>query len=290
MTATAVAVTFAVTVAGTFAVAVAVVGWAGAARAATAYRYWAYYVASPGSTTWQYSQRGPATEHPAQGEVEGWRFAVQADAGSGLLPRATPDFTALCGAAAPKSGDVRVGMVIDFGTAADAPGGETPPAGVAVSCVEVKAGSTGFDALQAAVGAANVRVGTAGSTAGLVCGIDGYPRSECTNAVAAPRSTPAAGQATPAPAPPAATTSEPTTTPPSAAATSTAATSATATSTPAPSATNSSRAPLPVATPLSGVHPASGSPFPAGAVAGLVIATLFGAVALARSLAKRGSE
>ncbi|HXR42156.1 MAG TPA: hypothetical protein VN738_07085, partial [Acidothermaceae bacterium] len=39
----------------------ALVGMAGAAHAATAYRYWAYYIAAGNS--WQYSQRGPASEH-----------------------------------------------------------------------------------------------------------------------------------------------------------------------------------------------------------------------------------
>ena len=89
------------------------------ASAATAYRYWGYYIAH--GTSWQYSQRGPASEYPADGEVQGWRFAVQADATSGLVPRAAPDFATLCATTPAKAGELRVGLVVDFGLATDAP-------------------------------------------------------------------------------------------------------------------------------------------------------------------------
>lgn len=153
----------------------------GYASAATAYRYWAFYVASPHSTSWQYSQRGPASEYPVDGEVQGWRFAVQSDAANGLLPRATPDFAQLCKSTPAKAGELRVGVVIDFGLATDAPGHEKPPAGVVPGCVYVRDGKTGADVLAAA---AAIRIGT-GSDAGLVCGIDGYPTTECAVAVTA---------------------------------------------------------------------------------------------------------
>ena len=58
------------------------------------YRYWAYYVA--GGHDWLFSQRGPASEYPVDGEVQGWRYAIQADVGTGFAPRAAPDFTSLC--------------------------------------------------------------------------------------------------------------------------------------------------------------------------------------------------
>lgn len=164
---------------------VALVGYAavivtmpGKASAATAYRYWGYYVAH--GTTWQYSQRGPASEYPADGEVQGWRFAVQADATNGLLPRAAPDFARLCASTPAKAGELRVGLVVDFGLATDAPARERPPAAVVPGCVYVHDGETGADVLAAA---AAVRIGT-GSDAGLVCGIDGYPKTECAVAVA----------------------------------------------------------------------------------------------------------
>lgn len=166
----------------------------GHASAASAYRYWAYYVASPHSTSWQYSQRGPASEYPVDGEVQGWRFAIQTDTANGLPPRATPDFAQLCKSTPPKAGELRVGVVIDFGVATDAPAHEKPPAGVVPGCVYVHDDQTGSNVLQAA---ATVRIGT-GSDAGLVCGIDGYPKTECTVAVTADPPPPVA---TPSPTP-----------------------------------------------------------------------------------------
>ena len=163
-------------------VAVGVSGFASTANAATAYRYWTYYVALPDTTAWVYSQRGPATEHPQDGEVQGWRFAVQADRSGGLTPRTAPVFAKLCGAQQPQSGKARVGIVLDFGVADDAPAGERPPAGVVTGCVQVPDGANGVDVLDAAVGAGNVRIGQ-----GLICGINGYPKSECADVVAAPK-------------------------------------------------------------------------------------------------------
>jgi hypothetical protein len=179
----------------------------GRASATTAYRYWAYYVAH--GSTWQYSQRGPASEYPADGEVQGWRFAVQVDAANGLLPGARPDFTTLCAATPAKAGNIRVGVVIDFGIATDAPAHEKPPAAVVPGCVSVHDGATGADVLEAA---GVVRIGT-GADAGLVCGIDGYPKTECAVAVAAPEAPPAPAPpvaAAPAAAPSAAATPSPT--------------------------------------------------------------------------------
>ena len=170
----------------------------GTASAATAYRYWGYYVAH--GTNWQYSQRGPASEYPVDGEVQGWRFAVQADAGNGLLPRAAPDFAKLCASTPARAGELRVGVIVDFGLATDAPAHERPPAAAVPGCVYVHDGQTGADVLAAA---AAVRIGT-GSDAGLVCGIDGYPKTECAVAVVAhaPSPTPSPKTSrTPAPAP-----------------------------------------------------------------------------------------
>jgi hypothetical protein len=151
---------------------------AGPAGAATADRYWAYYLGH--GSTWQYSTRGPATEYPVDGEVQGWRFAVQVDGGNALQPEATPSFSQLCASTSPKVGNIRVGIVLDFGATADAPAHEHPPASVVPGCVSVPTGSTGADVLQAA---ASVRIGT-GADVGLVCGIDGYPATECAVAVA----------------------------------------------------------------------------------------------------------
>jgi hypothetical protein len=229
----------------------------GHASAASAYRYWAYYVTSPHGTSWQYSQRGPASEYPVDGEVQGWRFAVQVDAGNGLLPRAAPDFAALCKSTPAKAGELRVGLVIDFGLATDAPAHEKPPGEAVPGCVYVRDGKTGTDVLAAA---AAVRIGT-GSDAGLVCGIDGYPKTECAVAVAA---NPAPLAPTPSPTP---SRASPHVTASSHAATTPAATTLPATAAPAPSAAPQSglaQSPVPAQSP---VAPASRVPAPASASA-----------------------
>lgn len=167
------------------AAAAAVVGTAGPARADTAYRYWAYYLAENGR--WVYAQRGPAAEHPVNGEVQGWRFGVQGAVDTPLTPRVPPSQLTCPSPTAPDL--ISVGIVIDFGTPSDAPPGETPPARVITKCVTVRQGQTGADVLVAAVGQDNVRIGSSG----LICGIDGYPRSECAPAVSVSRSPVAAG-------------------------------------------------------------------------------------------------
>ena len=85
-------------------------------------------------------------------------------------------------------------MVIDFGLATDAPAHEKPPAGVVPGCVYVRDDQTGANVLQ---DAAATRIGT-GPDAGLVCGIDGYPKTECAVAVTA---NPPPPVATPSPTP-----------------------------------------------------------------------------------------
>lgn len=259
-----------------------------AANATTAYRYWTYYIAAPNTSVWTYSQRGPAFEHPQDGEVQGWRFAVQADRAGGLIPRVSADFAKLCGSQQQAPGKVRVGIVLDFGVAADAPAGERPPATVVTGCVQVADGGSGVDVLDAAVGAANVRIGQ-----GLICGIDGYPKIECAVAVSAPTATAtpttakpptitakatAAPAVTPSASPtaptPTAAASRPsgTTAPPSSAPTS---------STPSPSASDSGTASI---TPLAALKKPKHKVFPTGAVIGVVLV-----LALAIAAVVRGS-
>ncbi len=257
-----------------------------AANAATAYRYWTYYVAAPGAAAWTYSQRGPAFEHPQDGEVQGWRFAVQADRAGGLAPRSAPDFATLCGSQPTTPGKVRVGVVLDFGAAADAPAGERPPATVVTGCVEVADGGSGVDVLDAAVGAANVRIGQ-----GLICGIDGYPKTQCPVAVAAPAATPTAAKP---PTAPAKSTVSPTATRSAPTPTSTATPTATPTgSRPAPTTAppssapaSSARQPEPSETssvvPLSTLKKPPQKVFPTGAVIGGVLILGLAVAALVR--------
>lgn len=139
---------------------------AGAADAA-AYRYWGYYQLS--GDTWQFATKGPAETNPADGSVEGWRFAVGSE-DSTRLPRATATFEEICGDTEAESGKKRVGVVIDYGRAADSEDGTEPPAPTA-HCASVDESATGLDTLLAV---ADVR-----QDASLVCGVDEYPATGC---------------------------------------------------------------------------------------------------------------
>ena len=170
---------------------------------AAAYRYWGFYQLTNGS--WAFAQKGPDQIVPADGSVDGWRFAV-ADESSTRYPRAVLPFDQVCGSTPAQTGKKRVGLVLDFGRPADSADGATPPAPKALcAVVDTKATSSAVLAV-----AGDVRV-----EKGLVCGVAGYPTSECGSAVkevsaaakaadtpvniAAPAATPSAA-ATPAPA------------------------------------------------------------------------------------------
>jgi MYXO-CTERM domain-containing protein len=140
---------------------------------AAAYRYWGYFHLTKGA--WAFAATGPAQAVPADGAVEGWRFAV-ADQSSVRTPRATPTFAALCSGVATKAGSKRVGLVLDFGRSADSADATTPPAPKA-TCVAVPAKATGADVLVA--GGATLRVDKS-----LDCAIDGWPATGCGDSVA----------------------------------------------------------------------------------------------------------
>jgi hypothetical protein len=148
-------------------------GIAAAPAQAASYRYWGYFHLTKGA--WAFAQTGAAQSTPANGAVEGWRFAV-ADESSIRAPRATPTFAALCTGTAIKAGSKRVALVIDFGRAADSADGATPPAPKA-SCVTVPEKATGADILVA--GGATLRLSKA-----LDCAIDGWPATGCGDPVA----------------------------------------------------------------------------------------------------------
>lgn len=136
---------------------------------AAAYRFWSYWQGSSGS--WTFSQAGPSAVLPADGTVEGWRFGITTEAGTAdAAPRIEASFEALCGQTAPAEGSKRVGLVIDFGDAAEAPGGETPPTAIA-TCALVPVDANGYAVLRSV---AQVR-----TESGMVCGVDGYPAREC---------------------------------------------------------------------------------------------------------------
>ena len=141
-----------------------------AAQAETGYRYWGYFQASSGATTWTAAMTGPSIELK-DGDVEGWTFTASSNDIPATAPMADPDFATLCGGTSSVAGKIRVGIVVDFGTADIAPTGETPKE-VITDCVTIPAKSNGLVALQAV---AQVRA----DKSGLICGIGGYPAKEC---------------------------------------------------------------------------------------------------------------
>ncbi|UQA98010.1 SCO2322 family protein [Streptomyces halobius] len=147
------------------------------------YRYWSFWTGKSGDSgggkgagSWAYAAEGPGTLRPADGTVEGFRFAVSADSASDGRPRATADFDAICHDTPATDGTKRLGVVIDFGTAADAPGGETPPK-ARTACAQVPEDASAGEAL-----AQVARPLRYGSNA-LLCGIAGYPKAGCADEV-----------------------------------------------------------------------------------------------------------
>lgn len=140
---------------------------------AAAYRFWSYWQVTGG--TWSFAQAGPGAVLPADGSVEGWRFGVTTTAGAAdAAPRIEPSFEALCGQTAPVAGSKRVGVVVDFGDATEAPNGEMPPASIA-TCALVPDDANGYAVLRS--------VALVRTESGLVCGIGGFPAHECTAVV-----------------------------------------------------------------------------------------------------------
>ena len=151
------------------------------AAEAASYRYWTYWQGGAGS--WAFATAGPAALIPADGSVEGWRFAVTTQAGSaGDSPRPTPSFAEICGQTPAAEGSKRVALVVDPGPASVAPEGQVPPSAI-VACVEADVDATGYQVLRSLTG---VRTEN-----GLICGIDGYPAGECAPVVEDPPATPA---------------------------------------------------------------------------------------------------
>ncbi|PKV85512.1 SCO2322 family protein [Streptomyces sp. TLI_146] len=137
---------------------------------ASGYRYWSFWERQ--GTTWTYATQGPATAHPSDGDVQGFRFAVSADSKDAATPRSAPTFAQVCASTPAKPGRKRVALALDFGTPQDAPGGETPPA-PRTACAQVPEDATTADALAAV--AKPLRY----NSAALLCAIAGYPHTGC---------------------------------------------------------------------------------------------------------------
>lgn len=140
------------------------------ASAESGYRYWGYFQAPAGATSWTAAMTGPSVE-VKDGDVEGWTFTASSNDIPATAPMMDPDFAELCADVSQVSGKVRVGLVVDFGAAEIAPVGETPRE-FFKDCVLVNEGSVGLDVLNAVL---EVRA----ADSGLICGIAGYPAEEC---------------------------------------------------------------------------------------------------------------
>ena len=140
------------------------------AQAEDGYRFWGYYQWTGGQ--WTFAQKGPDGVTPADGAVEGWRYAV--GGAKPRVPRAAGDFTAICGATPAETGKKRVAVVIDPGTPSDSSTGQAPPPATG-TCVVTDAKATGAKILAAVK---PVRIEN-----GLTCGIAGYPATGCGDAV-----------------------------------------------------------------------------------------------------------
>ncbi|MFB9835305.1 SCO2322 family protein [Actinoallomurus acaciae] len=137
--------------------------------------FWGYWQAD--GSKWAFAQTGPASTHPKDGAVEGWRFA-RSSGESGTPPRGAADFGEICGSTPKQAGAKRVAVVIDYGESADAPAGATPPA-AKTSCASVPKNATGSDVLTKVAR-------PQADKSGLICAIDAFG----TCAAAAPSSSP----------------------------------------------------------------------------------------------------
>ncbi|WNF26793.1 SCO2322 family protein [Streptomyces sp. C11-1] len=142
---------------------------AGSAEAA-GYRYWSFWEGN--GKNWEYATQGPAVLRPDDGTVQGFRFAVSEDSGDADQPRRAPDFGAICADTPAEDGSKRIALVIDPGTAADAPDGEKPPA-LRTACAQVAPDASSADAL------ASVAKPLRYDSSAMLCAISGYPKSGC---------------------------------------------------------------------------------------------------------------
>jgi hypothetical protein len=153
--------------------------------ASKGWRYWGYFQAAPGSSTWKAAMTGPTVDIE-DGAVEGWSFSASNDVVPATAPSDEADFATLCADTPQAAGKIRVGLVINFGPEAIAPNNEMPPNTI-LTCALVKKGATGVDVLNATVTVRNDK-------SGLLCGIEGYPKSECGPEIDMPDLTAAARQ------------------------------------------------------------------------------------------------
>ncbi|MDT0447339.1 SCO2322 family protein [Streptomyces johnsoniae] len=151
---------------------------AGAAPAAAdddRYRYWSFWTWDSTEERWSYAVQGPGTLRPGDGDVLGFRFAESTGTADASAPRGAGDFAAACGPGDGGDGE-RVALVLDFGTARDAPGGTAPPERRA-ECAPLPDGGTAAEALAAVAEPLRYDANA------LLCAIAGYPARGCADEI-----------------------------------------------------------------------------------------------------------
>jgi hypothetical protein len=144
------------------------------AHAATGYTFWAYYHLDDGR--WTASTKGADGVVPADGAVEGFRYATTTGTPD-RPPRATPGFADICAGTDAPQGQKRVGIVLDYGTTQDSPDDATPPRAEA-ACAVVPADASTQQALESV---RPLRIED-----GLICAVGGFPASGCAEEVSDP--------------------------------------------------------------------------------------------------------
>ncbi|MEJ5945152.1 SCO2322 family protein [Pseudokineococcus basanitobsidens] len=148
-----------------------------ASAAPQAYAYWGSFLLRDGA--WTFAPVGPSARTAEDGTVEGWRFATVGSGDRPRPPRGAPSFEEVCGEVEPVDGEVRVGVVVDYGRAVDAPPGSSDePPGPRAACAQVPDGSSGEAVLD---DVADLR-----AQDGVLCALDGYPVTTCQPAVDLP--------------------------------------------------------------------------------------------------------
>lgn len=154
---------------------------AGTAHAATGYKYWNYFHVQDGK--YVFAKTGPSGFKPANGSVEAYRYGLSSTA-NGITPRtgaSTYSIDDICAGSKVETGQKRVGVLLDYGTANDAASGEKPPEPRA-ACAVVASNANGQQVLDAVTDLRTQKT--------LICGIDGYPVKSCSVTVKnAPKAT-----------------------------------------------------------------------------------------------------
>ncbi|MFC4493064.1 SCO2322 family protein [Streptomyces ovatisporus] len=135
------------------------------------YRYWSFWEQSS-EGSWKYATKGPSVLRPEDGAVLGFRFALSEDSQDAAEPRGRTGFGAACADTDARQGRKRIAVRIDFGTAAHAPDGETPPKS-RTACARVPGDASAAEALAAV--AEPLRY----NSVALLCAVEGYPERGC---------------------------------------------------------------------------------------------------------------